>query len=606
ILEREKIQRDNKEAARLSDLKQKSILRLEVEEELFDKFNQSKKKISKEIFEPLFTDRSEKLKENFLEVFENILKNRWAFWLDKVKNNIDDIETSQGKNILLNQFDSSFVKAIADALRKTNFDSLLEKFIEKPEEAIQIGKVCLSENEVLRAKKCFEKAITCGDISGSSYMGLAFCIIKLKEEGNIQKQSRRELKKALRSLQAIKRNLMANLKIAEMLPQSATADILKKVSSKENFYRDQISGKLKMIGLHIHYLKKAIGETVEPFDFILNAKEGEKFTEENYERGEKLYDLLVQDKNRIEKQLPAEYESIWKDLVDKIDPNQVDISIFEESSEKMKFKLYLEKKKILIQTKRIHINEIDFNSLRFDGKYKKYSKMKFNDNGYETKDLKEFLIELKEYISQGGSEYFYQTDLPFGTKEEEGNKIRIFLKEKNIIKSGGLALYKYGDNRDEIDKSLDKILAKSGFENDKQMIQSILASLQGDIRSYKDDLKVNLKDFLDLQDQEEVPSELAFFEGSALNKFLIIEEDKSWWDWNAFAVAMIGVAEVIGGTILIACGAVNIGGALLSEGIADMIYATMAGLSGQFSWKDWAIQKSISFSLSLMTAGIGK
>ncbi|CAF5114462.1 unnamed protein product, partial [Rotaria magnacalcarata] len=44
--------------------------------------------------------------------------------------------------------------------------------------------------------------------------------------------------------------------------------------------------------------------------------------------------------------------------------------------------------------------------------------MKFNDNGYETKDLKEFLIELKEYISQGGSEYFYQTDLPFGTKEE--------------------------------------------------------------------------------------------------------------------------------------------------------------------------------------------
>ncbi|CAF4383156.1 unnamed protein product, partial [Rotaria magnacalcarata] len=271
-----------------------------------------------------------------------------------------------------------------------------------------------------------------------------------------------------------KRNLMANLKIAEMLPQSATADILK---------------------------KKAIGETVEPFDFILNAKEGEKSTEENYERGEKLYDLLVQgglvqgdrirkvlrkekghiektirdnidpsiadslisllnrknefekndfenivcyneqlwevlnvktfqtvfilDRNRIEKQLPAEYESIWKDLEDKIDPNQVDISIFEESSEKMKFKLYLEKKRILVQTKRVHINELDFNSLRFDGKYKKYSKMKFNDNGYETKDLKEFLIELKEYISQGGSEYFYQTDLPFGTKEEEGNKIRI-------------------------------------------------------------------------------------------------------------------------------------------------------------------------------------
>ncbi|CAF4444581.1 unnamed protein product, partial [Rotaria magnacalcarata] len=339
ILEREKIQRDNKEAARLSDLKQKSILRLEVEEELFDKFNRFKKKISKEIFEPLFNDKSEKSKEKFLEVFENILKNRWAFWLDKVKNSIDDIETSQGKNILLNQFDSSFIKAIADVLQKTNFDSLLEKFIEKPEEAIQIGKVCLSENEVLRAKKCFEKGITCGDISGFSYMGLAFCIIKLKEEGNIQKQSRRELKKALRCLQAIKRNLMANLKIAEMLPQSATADILKKVSSKENFYQDQISGKPEVIGLHIHYLKKAIGETVEPFDFILNAKEGEKSTEENYERGEKLYDLLVQgglvQGDRIRKVLRKEKGHIEKTIRDNIDPSIADslISLLNRKNE---------------------------------------------------------------------------------------------------------------------------------------------------------------------------------------------------------------------------------------------------------------------------------
>ncbi|CAF3810970.1 unnamed protein product [Rotaria sp. Silwood1] len=67
---------------------------------------------------------------------------------------------------------------------------------------------------------------------------------------------------------------------------------------------------------------------------------------------------------------------------------------------------------------------------------------------------------------------------------------------------------------------------------------------------------------------------------------------------------MIGFAQVIAGAILIALGLVNIGGAVLSEAIYDMIYAIMADLSGKFSWKDWTIQKSISLSVSIMTAGI--
>ncbi|CAF4256915.1 unnamed protein product, partial [Rotaria sordida] len=49
IIEREKISRDNKEAARLSELKQKNILHLEVEEELLTKFKDFKRKVSKNI-----------------------------------------------------------------------------------------------------------------------------------------------------------------------------------------------------------------------------------------------------------------------------------------------------------------------------------------------------------------------------------------------------------------------------------------------------------------------------------------------------------------------------------------------------------------------------
>ncbi|CAF1433290.1 unnamed protein product, partial [Didymodactylos carnosus] len=599
-------------------------------------------------------NKPEESRKKFVEALETILKDRWAFWLDEAKEKIDAVETSYKKNALLKEYNNSFIKELTKLLEGCSLDDLFEKFVEKPEETIQIGKVCLSEKDFDLAKKCFEKGIQCGDISGFANIGLAFSIIQLNAKENVKKQSRKQLKKVIYSLEAVKRNLMANLKIAEILPPS-TVDVLKTISSKENYYQEQITGKLEVIGLHLHYLRKAVGDIVEPYDFILQTNEEQKSTKENAEKGEKLYDLLVQggiiygdrirkafrndskeranmeniirdnidpaiadplisllerhdnfkkeDFEKINKKdLPQKYENVWKEIQETVDPKQVDRSIFDGSTEKNKFKVYLEQNQILTQTKRIKIDELNFNSLRFD--HQKYAKVKFNDNGHETKDLKTFLIELQDSIKEH-SEYFYQTDLPYGTREEEGNKIRIFLKDKNILKSGGLAIHNYGNKQEEIDKLLDEILEDSGYKNDKKLIQSKLSVLQGGIRSYKDSLKATLTDFTDLPDQEIVPTELNFFQGLALNKFLIIKEDKSWWDWNAFAVAMIELAQVIAGAVLISFGAVNIGGALVAEGISDMVYATMAGLSGNFSWRDWAIQKAISFSISIATAGIG-
>ncbi|CAF4138501.1 unnamed protein product [Rotaria sordida] len=682
IIEREKINRDNKEAARLSELKKKSILRLEVEEELFDKFNEFKRNITDKVFKTLFESKPNENKEKFVAVFQNVLKDRWAFWLDKAKDDIDAIKTSGQKSSLLNKYDSSFIGELTRTLENSSFNHLLKNFIERPEEAMQVGQVCLSVEEFSMAKMCFEKAVTCGDSSGFSYMGIAFCIIKLRDGGNVKKESRRELKKAIRCLESIKRNLMANLKIAEILPQSASAEIFQKISSKENLYEDQIRGKIEIIGLHLHYLNNAVGQTVEPYDFILHQQEGEELTKEKKEKGERLYkslvdggliqgnrrrkafenatqrakmkqeirdnvdpsiaesiillldenkcqqkdfenivcyndqlwevlnirhteDVFILDKSRIERVLPQEYEKLWKDLEDRIDPSHVDISLFETNSGMKQFRVYLEEKNMLSKTKRAKIEQLNPESLRFDGVYEKYSRINFNDHGHKPSNLKTFLEKLKEQIISQGDEYIYQTDLPYSTQEEEAKKILMFLKDKNIIKSGGLAIHKHGNRSEDIDNLLDKILPNV-FINDKDLIKSKILALQGDIRSCEEDLKATLKDFIDLKDQEKVPNELKFFEGLGLNKFLIIEEDKSWWDWNAFAVAMIGLAQVIGGAVLIAFGCVNIGGALIAEGINDMIYATMAGLSGTFSWKDWAIQKAISFSISLLTCGIGK
>jgi hypothetical protein len=162
IVEREKIKRDNKEAARLSQLKQKNILHLEVEEELFEKFNRFKSDISERVFRPLFEQREEKSRKEFVNTFENILKNRWTFWLDQAKEDIEKIETCQGKTDLLQEFDSHFQKILNKLLQKPTFENLLEDFLSQPEEAIQIGKVCLSktnfqwQNLVLRKESSRE------------------------------------------------------------------------------------------------------------------------------------------------------------------------------------------------------------------------------------------------------------------------------------------------------------------------------------------------------------------------------------------------------------------------------------------------------------------
>ncbi|CAF1486948.1 unnamed protein product, partial [Rotaria sp. Silwood1] len=111
------------------------------------------------------------------------------------------------------------------------------------------------------------------------------------------------------------------------------------------------------------------------------------------------------------------------------------------------------------------------------------------------------------------------------------------------------------------------------YKIEKLIRNDLDPSIADPLISLLNSLKANLKDFIDLQDQENVP------------------EDKSWWDWNAFAVAMIGLVQVIAEAVLVAFGLTQIGNALIS---------------GIFSWKEWAIQKAISFGLSMLTAGIGK
>ncbi len=236
----------------------------------------------------------------------------------------------------------------------------------------------------------------------------------------------------------------------------------------------------------------------------------------------------------------------------------------------------------------------------------------YNETGHE-QTLRSYLSSLFEYCQQNKDCYLLEYMLPYGSKAFEAKKLHAFLQEQDILKSGQLVQHKYG-----VGKKLQHAIAKSigkkytASEDDYtpgqvEFIVRILGRLQGEVRKFERKMQVDFVEFNKVPNRpQEIPKELAFFAAWHMDQFLSIEQaDKGWWDWNAFACATLGMAQVIGGAALLSLGVTaSIGSALIAEGVNDMVYGTMAGLTGTFTWKDYAIHKSISLVLTIATGGV--
>ena len=103
------------------------------------------------------------------------------------------------------------------------------------------------------------------------------------------------------------------------------------------------------------------------------------------------------------------------------------------------------------------------------------------------------------------------------------------------------------------------------------------------------------------------PPEVDDFEVQLLDRVIVLKEYKSWWDWRAFTVAMIGVLQITAGVAInyISAGVLSpIGNAFIAEGLNDIIFAIQTGLTGTFSWSSYGKQKMITAGFSILTAGI--
>ncbi|CAB1337457.1 unnamed protein product, partial [Coregonus sp. 'balchen'] len=85
-------------------------------------------------------------------------------------------------------------------------------------------------------------------------------------------------------------------------------------------------------------------------------------------------------------------------------------------------------------------------------------------------------------------------------------------------------------------------------------------------------------------------------------------KEKPRFNIDGLVCFLLGACQVLAGVLVCALSygsASHFGLSLISEGVSDMISGCEAMRTGVFSWASWAISKSISIGISLLTSGFG-
>ncbi len=296
------------------------------------------------------------------------------------------------------------------------------------------------------------------------------------------------------------------------------------------------------------------------------------------------------------------------------DPYNVNLDLF-NTPEKKALQSHWEKEKLLCSQERILVKNIDFFIEKLkqklkDGRYQKYRDMSYSENkegicGY----LRDLFAEKEKTENSAIVGYLYKNDFEhvIQSREVEANKVLKILHDLGILKSGGLHRkvdkYAWRQFKEDVEKAL-----PFGCSS---LVDQVVG-LQGEIRSYRDGLKSWLKRFEELSKKEvrsdepiNIPAELGFYTPIGFHRVLTLEEDKRFrLNLAALLVTILGALQVLAGALLCAVGIENFGQALIAEGVSDMVQGVMGMITGEFNLVDWGTQKAISFSVSMLTAGI--
>ncbi len=344
-IEKIRLLRDAQEAERLIELPLE-VLKKEVEEDLLQAFLQLTKGSSdkhaqtgatsiRELVEEIGLKRDQNsyealfanvLKENNrkdfergnpedifnqgMELYKDILKDKWAWWLKKQETAIDKLHDKAGAQSLITQFSKDWPSDQFNTQETAgSVIQHLKTLGATPDHFIRFGYYYALNHNYARAHEMFLTAQTLGDKTGAASTALAYCKVNLGASATKkQKQDiRRELKNGYADLK--KRHVLMKSEEsyhANQAPSSSQSDASGSGKNKHSLV-SQYSAKAQILGFHQSNIEQLAGCEFEAHDFKEDTVEPGKATDA-------LYKMLMKEGVLQAPILRARYRKTPEDL----------------------------------------------------------------------------------------------------------------------------------------------------------------------------------------------------------------------------------------------------------------------------------------------------
>jgi|GEM_PF-2411674 len=167
--------------------------------------------------------------------------------------------------------------------------------------------------------------------------------------------------------------------------------------------------------------------------------------------------------------------------------------------------------------------------------------------------------------------------------------------------------------RKAIQSQIDSFYIKGSKEVNQDKIDNIDIGVIGVAQKADHYIKIKITDIESALPAEEdsllFEHEIAEHKNNGLIGSIVVEDIRPIDWWSVIGLMIMGICQIVAGAVLTVCTlgiAASIGSGMLLEGVSDLITAVRDGIINRnFDWKSWGIQKAISFTVSIVCAGIG-
>lgn len=553
---------DEQEQITLEEARTSELPCIEIQEKLLKQFEELYKKIKKSF---AIEDK------DYVKIQLNSLQNHWALWLDVVEPQIRNLcaQKNIAKQSLISQAEkfTEYFKKFDQEMTEMSSKNNIFKLVDSIEEMQKLGMHFKKKKEFDKAIECFNKVIEIdSEFAEKAHYYKVACLIEKDHEKN-----KSEIKSHLQKAKFLMAKRISNLNYSSLILDTANKNINQQgIGTSSNSYAMQMQDEVKLLHLHINAIDEIIGVPIEANAFLYKSGANDQ------EQSEKVFDIL-----RKNQKLVKDFRISRKVYLGE-----------NEEGNKIFIKKFGKREEIITRD----LND-KFSCDLFDFLKTKINKLKFSDR----------ILAPKDFIFEGMTAE--QGQMVFNSLVMSGviKQPTIFFNLKNESDKN-----KIETRIDQIKKDIEKVvLEKFPGKNSERYVADIKEAFDHAIGTLKllPAINVSYQNIMQYCQTGKFPQEAyGKLQDALFDELIQFAEKKPWWNWNAFAVAMFGIAQVVGGVTLTLCTAgigASIGSALIGEGVNDILFATLAGIQQNFSWTDYLVNKTVSVAIATATIGIG-